>query len=61
MTENVRYLSIPLDIGDAPVPLGMSKDDWKMFIAALKVFKSRIVKDADALTPDSALDDLAKE
>lgn len=59
MTANVRYLSIPLDIGDAPVPLGMSKEDWKIFIDALKVFKSRIVKDDDD-SQDTALDELAK-
>jgi hypothetical protein len=60
MTEGLRYLSIPLDTADAAVPLGMSKADWKIFIDALKVFKSRIVKDDDG-SQDASLDDLGKE
>jgi hypothetical protein len=60
MSANVRYLSIPLDIGDAPVPMGMSKGDWRIFIDALRVFKSRIVKGDDG-SQDTALDQLAEE
>lgn len=48
MTQGIRYLSIPLEIGDAPVPLGMTRKDWDMFISTLKVWKGRIVAEETA-------------
>jgi hypothetical protein len=62
MTQGLRYLSIPLEIGEAPVPLGMSKDDWEMFINTLKLWKSRILKPSEESSPeaDSALYELAQ-
>jgi hypothetical protein len=63
MTQGLRYLSIPLEIGEAPVPLGMSKEDWEMFINTLKLWKSRILKSPEESSPDadSALDELAQD
>ncbi len=55
MSENTRYLSIPLEVGDAPVPLGMSKQDWEIFISTLKVWKARILASAE-MAEDPAID-----
>ena len=30
MTGTIRYLPIPLDIGDATIPVGMSEDDYQL-------------------------------
>ncbi len=63
MTQGLRYLSIPLEIGEAPVPLGMSKDDWEMFINTLKLWKSRILKPSEESSSeaDSVLNELAED
>lgn len=44
MTSTLRYLPIPLDIGDAPIPVGMSEDDFDLLLQTLKLWKRRIVK-----------------
>ena len=44
MTANLRYLPIPLDIGDAPIPVGMSEDDFTLLIATLNLWKRKIVR-----------------
>ncbi|CAN5428743.1 hypothetical protein BH18VER1_BH18VER1_07860 [soil metagenome] len=43
MTANVRYLPIPLDIGDAPIPVGMSDSDFNLLLDTLKLWKKKIV------------------
>ena len=43
MTENVRYLPIPLDIGDAPIPVGMSEADFQLLLDTLNLWKKKIV------------------
>jgi hypothetical protein len=42
MTENIRYLPIPLDIGDAPIPVGMSEDDFQLRKDTLDLRKKKI-------------------
>lgn len=44
MTANLRYLPIPLDIGDAPIPVGMSSDDFDLLLETLKLWKKKIVR-----------------
>jgi hypothetical protein len=44
MTPNLRYLPIPLDIGDAPIPIGMSEDDYHLLLDTLKLWKKKIVR-----------------
>ena len=44
MTEGLRYLPIPLDIGDAPIPVGMSEDDYQLLLDTLKLWKKKIVR-----------------
>ncbi len=44
MNPDVKYFAIPTDIGDAHIPMGMSEEDFTLFGAALKLFKSKIVK-----------------
>ncbi len=44
MTDGLRYLPIPLGIGDAPIPVGMSEDDFELLLDTLKLWKRRIVK-----------------
>ena len=62
MTQGLRYLSIPLEIGDAPVPLGMSKKDWEIFINTLKIWKGRIVASAEETAEaDRALEELGED
>jgi hypothetical protein len=45
MTANIRYLPIPLDIGDAPIPVGMSEDDFNLLLETLQLWKKKIVRD----------------
>ena len=47
MTANIRYLPIPLDIGDAPIPVGMSDSDFDLLLDTLKLWKKKIVRAAD--------------
>jgi len=44
MTENIRYLPIPLDIGEAPIPVGMSEDDFQLLKDTLDLWKKKIVR-----------------
>ena len=44
MTANIRYLPIPLDIGDAPIPVGMSNSDFDLLLETLKLWKKKIVR-----------------
>ncbi len=44
MTSNLRYLPIPLDIGDAPIPVGMSDSDFDLLLDTLKLWKKKIVR-----------------
>ena len=44
MRQDLRYLPIPLDIGDAPIPVGMSNDDFELLIATLNLWKKKIVR-----------------
>jgi hypothetical protein len=44
MTADVRYLPIPLDIGDAPIPVGMSDSDFDLLLDTLKLWKKKIVR-----------------
>ncbi len=44
MTPNIRYLPIPLDIGDAPIPVGMSDGDFDLLLDTLKLWKKKIVR-----------------
>jgi hypothetical protein len=46
MTGAIRYLPIPLDIGDAPIPIGMSEDDFQLLLDTLKLWKKKIVTDS---------------
>jgi hypothetical protein len=46
MTANIRYLPIPLDIGDAPIPVGMSDSDFDLLLETLKLWKKKIVRPA---------------
>ncbi len=39
MTQNIRYLPIPLDIGDAPIPVGMSNSDFDLLLETLHLWK----------------------
>lgn len=41
MTENKRYLPIPLDIGEAPIPVGISEDDFQLLKDTLDLWKKR--------------------
>lgn len=45
MTANVRYLPIPLDIGEAPIPVGMSNSDFELLLDTLRLWKKKIVRD----------------
>jgi len=44
MTAALRYLPIPLDIGDAPIPVGMSEDDFQLLLDTLNLWKKKIVR-----------------
>jgi hypothetical protein len=44
MTANIRYLPIPLDIGDAPIPVGMSETDFDLLLETLRLWKKKIVR-----------------
>lgn len=44
VTANIRYLPIPLDIGDAPIPVGMSEDDFQLLKDTLDLWKKKIVR-----------------
>jgi hypothetical protein len=44
MNPALRYLPIPLDIGDAPIPVGMSDDDFQLLLDTLQLWKKKIVK-----------------
>jgi hypothetical protein len=46
VTANIRYLPIPLDIGDAPIPVGMSDGDFDLLLETLKLWKKKIVRPA---------------
>ena len=46
MTAGTRYLPIPLDIGDAPIPVGMSDGDFDLLLDTLKLWKKKIVRPA---------------
>ncbi len=56
MTQNIRYLPIPLDIGDAPIPVGMSNGDFELLLETLKLWKKKIVRadQADGPPADAA-------
>jgi len=43
MSQGIRYLAIPLDIGDAPIPVGMSEDDFQLLLDTLQLWKKKIV------------------
>jgi hypothetical protein len=45
MTEDIRYLPIPLDIGNASIPVGMSEEDFQLLLETLKLWKKKIVRD----------------
>jgi hypothetical protein len=47
MTADVRYLPIPLDIGNAPIPVGMSEDDFQLLLDTLRLWKKNIVLEPD--------------
>lgn len=47
MTADIRYLPIPLDIGNAPIPVGMSEDDFELLLETLKLWKRKIVREPD--------------
>ena len=44
MAAGVRYLPIPLDIGNAPIPVGMSEEDFQLLLDTLELWKKKIVK-----------------
>jgi hypothetical protein len=46
MTANIRYLPIPLDIGEAGIPVGMSDSDFDLLLDTLKLWKKKIVRPA---------------
>lgn len=46
LSANVRYLPIPLDIGEAPIPVGMSDGDFDLLLETLKLWKKKIVRPA---------------
>lgn len=46
MNTTLRYLPIPLDIGDAPIPVGMSDSDFDLLLDTLKLWKKKIVRPA---------------
>jgi len=50
MTANVRYLPIPLDIGEAPIPVGMSESDFTLLLDTLKLWKKKIVRSEAAIS-----------
>jgi hypothetical protein len=58
MTADIRYLPIPLDIGDAPIPVGMSNSDFDLLLETLKLWKKKIVRHTDA-THDFSFNSLA--
>jgi hypothetical protein len=43
MSADIRYLPIPLDIGNAPIPVGMSEGDFQLLLETLKLWKKKIV------------------
>lgn len=43
LTTGAQYFSIPTDAGDALIPLGMSEQDFELFLSALELFKVKIV------------------
>ena len=45
MSADVRYLPIPLDIGDAHIPRGMNDADFNLLIETLQLWKKKIVAD----------------
>jgi hypothetical protein len=48
MTANVRYLPIPLDIGDAHIPRGMNDADFNLLLETLRLWKNKIVRPENA-------------
>lgn len=44
MSQGTRYLPIPLDIGEAPIPVGMSEDDFELLLNTLQLWKKKIVR-----------------
>jgi hypothetical protein len=61
MSEGVQYFTAPLQAGDAYIPLGMSKEDWKLLVETLKVWKSRIVAQGEQTSEaDKVLDEIAQ-
>jgi hypothetical protein len=41
ITENIRYLPILLDIGEAPISVGMSEDDFQLLKDTPDLWKKR--------------------
>ena len=60
MTAGIRYLPIPLDIGDAPIPVGMSESDFDLLLETLELWKKKIVRVEVPPTPEVA-DDYHKQ
>lgn len=58
MTQGLRYLPIPLDIGDAPIPVGMSDDDFQLLLDTLNLWKKKIVRPPDS---DKSSDEATEE
>jgi hypothetical protein len=54
MTANIRYLPIPLDIGDAPIPVGMSEEDFQLLKDTLELWKNKIVRPRQESKPTNA-------
>jgi hypothetical protein len=52
MTTGVRYL--PLDIGEAPIPVGMSEGDFQLLLDTLNLWKKKIVIEEIPPTPEVA-------
>ncbi|WP_395753795.1 hypothetical protein [Prosthecobacter sp.] len=50
MNPSIRYLPIPLMIGDAQIPLGMTEQDFELLIQSLSLWKPRIVLPAQPST-----------
>ncbi len=61
VTANLRYLPIPLDIGDAAIPVGMSEEDFDLLIETLQLWKKKIVRQSIESVIDVSQFDLTAE
>ena len=54
MNPSLRYLPVPLMIGDAQIPMGMSNEDFELLLQSLQLWKPRLVTHKSSSDADLA-------